>query len=178
MAQPSHALTPIEIRSLIYHLRGKSVMLDGDLATLYGVSTSVLNQAVRRNAERFPEDFMFQLDEHEYQHLRSQVVISSHGGRRYLPNAFTEQGVAMLSSVLHSTTAIQVNIQVMRAFVQMRRLAMTVVDLRRRIDAMERHYDRQFKTVFQAMRELLSPAAGPRKDRQIGFGPTSPDRRS
>jgi hypothetical protein len=161
---------PADIRQLICHLRGKSVMLDRDLATLYGVSTKVLNQAVKRNSERFPDDFMFQLSQEEAK-LRSQFVTSSHGGRRYLPYAFTEQHVAMLSSVLHSDTAIQVNIQIMRAFVQIRRLAVTVADIRRRIDAVEGKYDRQFKAVFSAIRELLNPPNPPKRNRRIGFGP-------
>jgi len=164
-------LTTVDVRQLICHLRGKAVMLDSDLAALYGVSTKALNQAVKRNRERFPDDFMFQLSEKETVSLRSQSVTSSHGGRRYLPYAFTEQGVAMLSSVLHSPTAIQVNIQIMRAFVQLRRLALTIADLRRRIDHMEQRYDHHFRTVFQAIRELLAPTAQPKKDRRIGFGP-------
>ena len=171
MNSPANRFDPADIRQLICHLRGKSVMLDKDLATLYGVSTSVLNQAVQRNLERFPEDFMFQLNDQEHNRLRSQSVISKRGGRRYMPYAFTEQGVAMLSSVLHSDTAIQVNIQIMRAFVQIRRLAVTVADIRRRVDAMEGKYDQQFTAVFSAIRELLNPPEPPKPNRRLGFGP-------
>ena len=114
---------------------------------------------------------MFQLNDQEHNRLRSQSVISKRGGRRYKPYAFTEQGVAMLSSVLHSDTAIQVNIQIMRAFVQIRRLAVTVADIRRRVDAMEGKYDQQFTAVFSAIRELLNPPDPPKPDRKVGLGP-------
>jgi len=166
-----HSPTPVQIRSMIHNLRGKAVMLDRDLAAIYQVETRTLNQAVKRNSERFPEDFMFRLTPTEYETLRSQIVISKRGGRRYLPLAFTEQGVAMLSSVLNSAVAVQASLGIMRAFVQLRRMAMSVVDLRRRIDSMESKYDDQFRVVFDAIHELLEPPPPPEKDRDIGFVP-------
>lgn len=120
------ALSPLQIQQCIYEIRGEKVMLDRDLAEMYGVEVRVLNQAVKRNIKRFPEDFMFQLDNQELDDLRSQIVISSWGGDRYAPYAFTEQGVAMLSSVLRSETAINVNIQIMRAFTAMRKSLRTM----------------------------------------------------
>lgn len=146
-------------------------MLDTVLAELYGVTVKALNQAVKRNLERFPADFMFQLTPDEAERLRSQIGISSaasHGGRRYAPYAFTEQGVAMLSSVLRSPEAVQVNIEIMRTFVRLRLLLQSNAELARKLDALEKKYDAQFKAVFQAIRELMQP---PRKPRQrIGFG--------
>jgi hypothetical protein len=166
-------VTHIEIKSLIYHIRGKAVMLDSDLARLYQVSTKRLNEAVRRNRKRFPEDFMFQLSDDEHRTLRSQIATSNagRGGRRYLPYVFTEQGVAMLSGVLTSDVAIEANIHIMRAFVQVKRLGLTVADIRRKIDSMERKYDHQFTAVFEAIRELMEPSDLPKPDRQIGFTP-------
>lgn len=166
-------LTPAEIRSLICHIRGKAVMLDNDLATMYQVETGRLNEAVRRNIRRFPDDFMFQLTPEEADRLRSQIAISksSRGGRRYLPYAFTEQGVTMLSCVLNSDTAIDVNISIMRAFVQIRRIGMSVVDLKRKIDSMERKYDHNFKIVFDALRKVLEPPTPPKHKQKIGFVP-------
>jgi len=167
-------ITPSEIRGLIYHVRGKAVMLDSDLADLYKVETKVLNQAVRRNIGRFPEDFMFQLTENEEKALRSQFVTSNstgRGGRRYMPYVFTEQGVAMLSGVLNSDVAINVNIQIMRAFIQIRRIGLSVVDLKRKIDNMERKYDHNFKMVFDAIRQHLTPPPAPAKKARIGFTP-------
>ena len=167
-------LTPTEIRNLIYHIRGKAVMLDSDLASLYRVSTSRLNEAVKRNIRRFPEDFMFQLTEEEFKNLMSQIAISSsHGGRRKLPQVFTEQGVAMLSGVLNSEVAIDVNLNIMRAFIQIRRIGMSIVDLKRKIENMERHYDHNFKIVFDALRQIISPPPS-KTDRKMGFTP--PDR--
>ena len=145
-------------------------MLDSDLAELYGVATKVLIQAVKRNIARFPEDFMFQLSEQEVNNLRSQLVTSSWGGRRYPPYAFTEQGVAMLSSVLRSDRAIHVNIEIMRAFVQLRRLLASNAELARKLAALENKYDAQFKVVFDAIRELMAPPE-PGKKRPIGFAP-------
>jgi len=156
-----------DITNRIYTLRGVHVMLDEDLAKLYEVETKALNQAVKRNKERFPDEFMFQLTEEEYENLRSQFVTSSWGGTRYLPMAFTEQGVAMLSSVLNSKRAIQVNIQIMRAFTQLRQMLATHEDLRRKIEAMEEKYDQQFQVVFAAIKQLLEPEPKPRK--RIGF---------
>jgi hypothetical protein len=163
---------PVEIiERRIYLIRSHKVMLDSDLADLYEVGTKVLNQAVKRNLDRFPEDFMFQLTADEAEALRSQFVTSNRGGRRYLPFVFTEQGVAMLSSVLNSERAIQVNIIIMRAFVRLRELLATHHDLARKIEALERKYaahDVQFKVVFEAIRKLTEPAPVPIK-RKIGF---------
>lgn len=149
-------------------IRGQRVMLDADLAALYGVETGALNQAARRNRLRFPDDFMFQLTLTEWQNLRSQIVISSsHGGRRSPPFAFTEQGVAMLSSVLHSERAVSVNVEIMRTFVELRRVLDSNAGLAQKLDALERRYDGQFKTVFEAIRQLVAPPSGTR--RKIGF---------
>ncbi len=154
------------IEQRIFLIRGKRVMLDEDLAELYEVENKQLTRQVRRNIERFPEDFMFRLTKHEF--LRCQNGTSKKGGRRYLPYAFTEQGVAMLSSVLNSRRAILVNIQIMRAFVNMRRGALGYIGLKRKIEAMEKKYDVQFKVVFDALKKLLEPLPGPPK-RRIGF---------
>lgn len=151
----------------IRRLRGHAVLLDSDLAELYAVETRVLNQAVRRNRDRFPEDFMFQLSPEEYRDLKSQNVISSWGGRRVPPFAFTEQGIAMLSSVLKSRRAIGVNIEIMRTFVRLRRIASGHADLAARLDELESKYDGQFQAVFEALRQLLSPLDRPAK--RIGF---------
>ncbi len=149
-------------------IRGQKVLLDQDLASLYGVSVKQLNQQVRRNIDRFPEDFMFRLDAEEGANLRSQFVTSSSwGGRRYQPMAFTEQGVAMLSSVLRSPRAVQVNVEIMRAFVRLRRMLESNAELSRKLDALERKYDGQFRAVFEAIRELMTPARKPGK--RIGF---------
>jgi hypothetical protein len=144
-------------------------MLDADLAELYGVETRVLLQAVSRNQKRFPKDFMFQLSKEEYQLLMSQIVISKkgRGGRRYLPYAFTEQGVAMLSSILRSERAVQVNIEIMRAFVRLREMIATHKDLARKLEALEKKYDAQFRVVFEAIRELMTRPE--HKKRKIGF---------
>jgi len=159
---------PEKIAEHIYLLRGQRVMLSIYLAELYGVEPRVLVQAVKRNQERFPEDFMFQLTRQEFDNLKSQIVISSWGGsRRATPYAFTEQGVAMLSSVLHSKRAILVNIEIMRTFVRLRQILASHADLARRLDELEAKYDAQFKVVFDAIRELMSPSEPPR--RQIGF---------
>ena len=142
-------------------------MLDEDLAKLYQVETKALNQAVSRNMDRFPEDFMFRVSKDEFEVLRSQIVTSSWGGRRYLPRAFTEQGVTMLSGVLNSKRAVQVNIEIMRTFVRMRQMLATHEELARKLSAMERQYDKHFKTVFDALRQLMAP---PKIDkRPIGF---------
>jgi len=162
-------LVPVErIEKAILLIRGQKVMLDADLAELYGVETRVLLQAVKRNIERFPEDFTFQLTQEEFAILRSQNVISSDwGGRRYPPYAFTEQGVAMLSSVLRSQRAIQVNIEIMRAFIRLRQMLASHVELSRKLDALEKKYDAQFKQVFEAIRRLMTPPEP--KRRPIGF---------
>jgi hypothetical protein len=175
MIVPSNELTPAEIRNLIYHIRGKAVMIDSDLSAMYQVETGRLNEAVRRNIRRFPEDFMFQLTEDEFKNLISQIAISSsHGGRRKLPQVFTEQGVAMLSGVLNSDIAIDVNLNIMRAFVQIRRIGMSIVDLKRKIDTMERKYDHNFKVVFDALRQLIAPPPA-KKTRNMGFTPPKKD---
>jgi hypothetical protein len=147
---------------------GQKVMLDRDLAKLYGVETKQLKRAVRRNIARFPKDFMFELTKEELDDLRSQSGTSSWGGTRYLPMVFTEQGVAMLSSVLTSERAAQVNIEIMRAFVRLRQMLAAHTDLERRLDALEEsRYDEQFKVVFDAIRALMKPPEKPRK--KIGF---------
>lgn len=166
---------PIErVSSRIFLLRGEKVLFDFDLAELYGVETKVLVQAMKRNSDRFPEDFVFQLDSKEFANLRSQFVTSSsaHGGRRTPPYAFTEQGVAMLSSVLRSPRAVQVNIAIMRAFVQLRQMIASHGDLARKLKALERKYDDQFKVVFDAINALMteSEAAIEKHGRKIGFG--------
>ncbi|HEY7215757.1 MAG TPA: ORF6N domain-containing protein [Thermoanaerobaculia bacterium] len=166
----TRSLTAERIDRAILLLRDEKVMLDKDIAALYGVPTKVLIQAVKRNLERFPRDFMFQLTPEEVESLRSQFVTSSWGGRRYPPYAFTEQGVAMLSSVLRSERAVRVNIEIMRAFVRLRQMMNTRADLIRRLDELEQRYDAQFKAVFDALRQLMAPAgAAPRR---IGFKET------
>jgi hypothetical protein len=154
----------------IYVIRGLKVMLDKDLAEMYGVEVKRLNQAVKRNTSRFPEDFMFQLSKNEFQNLKSQFVTSSWGGTRKLPYAFTEQGVAMLSSVLNSETAIQVNIQIIRLFTKMKQLILDNKDLWMKIEKIEQHLvknDEEIKTVFAYLRELLIQENKPRNP--IGF---------
>lgn len=156
------------IESKILLLRGKKVMLDRDLAILYGVETAQLTRQVRRNIDRFPPDFMFQFTKKEFTNLKCHFGRSSWGGTRKLPYAFTEQGVAMLSSVLSSKCAILVNIQIMRAFIRLREMLSAHKDLRRKIEAMEKKYDRQFQVVFEAIRKLLEPPPMEKK-RKIGF---------
>ncbi len=156
------------IATKILIIRGKKVMLDGDLAVLYGVKTGRLNEQVKRNIKRFPEDFMFQLTKEEALNLKSQNAISSWGGTRKSPRVFTQEGVAMLSSVLNSERAIMANIQIMWVFVQLRRMLLTNADFRRKIEAMEKKYDKQFAIVFQAIKQLL--ALPPEKEKKvIGF---------
>jgi ORF6N domain len=183
---PSDALA-IQVERRIYLIRGEKVMLDHDLAALYGVPTKALNLAVKRNSARFPQDFMFQLTQPETESLRLQIGTSNRpaarglpvlrfqnetsksrrGGRRYLPYAFTEQGVAMLSSVLRSPRAVQVNIAIMRTFLRLREMLLSNADLARKLNALEQKYDSQFKAVFDAIRELMVPPETPK--RQIGF---------
>jgi hypothetical protein len=166
----SETLVSMErIRQAIILLRSQKVILDRDLALLYGVPTKTLKQAVKRNAGRFPEDFMFVLTPQELAEWRSQFVTSKadRKGLRYAPMAFTEQGVAMLSSVLNSERAIRVNIEIMRAFVKLRRLLATHADLAQKLEQLEKRYDSQFRTVFEAIRQLMAP---PEKQRRsIGF---------
>ncbi len=163
------SIVPVErIERSILLIRGRQVMLDADLAKLYEVETKVLNQAVKRNIERFPEDFMFQLSEEEFDFLRSQSVTSSQwGGRRYPPYAFTEQRVAMLSGVLRSKRAVLVNIEIMRAFVHLRQILSSHAELARKLNELEKRYDAQFKVVFEKIKELMTPPE-PKRER-IGF---------
>jgi len=164
------AAPAIERRILV--VRGLQVMLDEDLADLYGVETRVLVQQVKRNAKRFPSDFMFQLTKAEAEALRSQIVTSNEGrgGRRYAPYVFTEQGVAMLSGVLRSDRAIAVNIEIMRAFVELRRVASSYAAIETRLKEIERElggHDEQLKQIFTALRQLIAPP--PRPKRPVGF---------
>lgn len=165
----TQSLTLIE--TLIYRIRKQMVMLDADLAKLYNVETRVLIQSVKRNIKRFPVDFMFQLTKEEFQHLRSQFVISKkHGGRRYPPYAFTEQGVAMLSSVLNSDEAINVNIGIMRTFVKIREVLYTNKELADRLTTLEKKQienQEQFMIIFDTIRQLMK--SPPSKQRKIGF---------
>jgi len=182
---------PENLAQLVFFIRGEKVMLDADLARLYGVETGALNRAVKRNLGRFPGDFMFRFTKEDWENLRCQIGISSstgpasvreakrtqfaassfHGGRRGLPYAFTEQGIAMLSSVLRSPRAVEVNIAIMRTFVQLRRLMDSNRNLARKIEAMEKKYDEQFAVVFDAIKQLIagdeSRKTGPK--RSIGF---------
>ena len=176
---------PEYLAKLVFLVRNEKVMLDTDLAALYGVEARALNQAVGRNRDRFPEDFMFQLTTEEWTALKSQTVISSgrsernssqtvmssrkHRGLAYRPYAFTEQGVAMLSSVLRSQRAVEVNIAIMRTFVQLRRLMDSNRDLARRIDALEARYDEQFSAVFDAIKQLITDDGQRKAKRPIGF---------
>jgi hypothetical protein len=171
-----------KLDALIHTIRGQRVMLDRDLAELYGVPTKKLNEAVKRHSKRFPPDFMFKLIPEEAFRLISQPVISnaellrsqsatskkSRGGQRYLSNVFTEQGVAMLSSVLNSRRAVKVNIQIMRTFARLRQMLASNENLARKLAALENKYDTQFKVVFDAIRQLMSPQQPPKR-RQIGF---------
>jgi len=167
--QKGVAIIPAErIEQSILLIRYHKVMLDADLAALYSVETKQLIQAVKRNIFRFPSDFMFQLSKEEFENLRSRFGTSSQwGGRRYPPYAFTEQGVAMLSSVLKSRRAVQVNIEIMRTFVRLRRILASHADLARKLDSLEKKYDAQFKVVFDAIRQLMTPPEP--KRRHIGF---------
>jgi len=174
-SQLAAAALPVPIETIerrIYLIRSQKVMLDSDLADLYQVPTKSLNLAVRRNADRFPEDFMFQLTKEEVGSLRFQFETSNkgRGGRRYLPHAFTEHGVAMLSSVLNSKRAVQVNLLIIRAFVKLREMLSTHKDLARKLEDLEKKYethDVQIKAVFDAIRNLIEPPVSPR--RRIGF---------
>ena len=155
------------IATQIHFIRGEQVMLDFDLATLYGVETKVLKQTVKRNIIRFPDDFMFELSTIEWNNLRSQFVTSSWGGIRYQPYSFTEQGVAMLSGILKSERAIEVNIAIMRTFVQLRKLMTSNKELAKKINDMENKYDEQFHVIFEAIKQLIVEENKPRK--VIGF---------
>jgi hypothetical protein len=168
MGEPKSLVLSETIEKRIFLLRGQKVILSIHLAELYQVEPRVLIQAVKRNIERFPKDFMFQLTKEEFNNLKSQIVISSWGGlRRAAPYAFMEQGVAMLSSVLNSSRAIQVNIEIMRAFVRLRQMLASNANLERRLNELEKKYDAQFKVVFEAIRQLMTaPEKHPKK---IGF---------
>lgn len=171
--------------SLIYLIRGQKVMLDEDLARMYGVTTKVLNQAVKRNQARFPSDFMFQLSETEYDNLRSQTVTSSldkpdlrsqnatsgsgYGGRRYMPYVFTEHGTVMLASVLNSAKAVHASIQVVKAFVRLRELALANKDIAKKLDALEEKYDKQFAVIFDAVRKLMTPPKPGGERKRVGY---------
>jgi len=164
----------VQIQNLIYEIRGHKVMLDSDLAKLYGVLTKNLNKAVKRNIERFPKDFMFQLTKDEYQNLRFQIGTSKteHGGRRFMPYAFTEQGVAMLSSVLQSSQAIAVNIQIMRAFVQIKQFVLENKDLNKRFTILEQYfiqYCKDNETDKQKIYEAIDLLMDRTKPSKIGF---------
>src|SRR3989344_694433 len=165
------AMVPMErITNSILLIRGQKVLLDADLAGLYGVATKVLIQAVKRNWERFPQDFIFQLTAEEAALLRSQIVTLKTGRgrhRKYLPYAFTEQGVAMLSSVLRSKRAVRVNVEIMRTFVRLRQMLASNTDLARKLAVLERTYDKQFQIVFEAIRRLMDPPGSKRPP--IGF---------
>ncbi|MBU0690220.1 ORF6N domain-containing protein [bacterium] len=164
------SLIPVErIENKILLIRGQKVMLDRDLAELYGVETKQLSRQVSRNIDRFPDDFMFNLTREELDDLRCQFGTSRWGGSRYLPRVFTEQGVAMLSSVLRSQRAVQVNIMIMRAFVKMRELLATHKDLTRKLNDLEKKYDKQFAIVFDAIRQLMAPPDPPKKKDKMGF---------
>lgn len=173
MRNKKTSLIPAErIERCILFIRDQKVMLDKDLAELYGVETKRLIEAVKRNIRRFPDDFMFQLNKEENDLLRSQIATSNistgRGGRRYAPYAFTEQGVAMLSSVLRSPRAVDVNVEIMRTFVRLRRMLASNVELARKLETLEKKYDSQFKVVFDAIRQLMTPVEFKNK-RQIGF---------
>ena len=180
MAQKSasNVILVERIQQSIYLIRGEKVMLDKDSAVLYGVETRVLNQSVRRNVDRFPDDFMFQLTDEEAERLRSQIVISNEGrgGRRYPPSAFTEQGIAMLSTVLRSKRAIQVNIAIMRTFIQLRRILADNKLVRDKIKGLENKYDEQFQQVFAILKQLMKDEDKP--TRQIGFLSESEDKKA
>ena len=168
MPKKAKAIIPVEaIVSKIIILRGERVMLDRDLAELYGVETAQLKRAVRRNRDRFPDDFMFELSKSELDDLRCQFGTSKWGGTRYTPFAFTEQGVAMLSSVLNSDRTIRVNIAIMRTFSRLRRMLVTHKDLKRKIEAMEKKYDEQFRIVFEAITQLIEEDEKPKN--KIGY---------
>ncbi len=170
MAEEAVSIIPVErIRRCIYLIRKQKVMLDKDLAALYGVTTKRLNEQVHRNMDRFPNDFMFQLTDDETKNLRSQIATSKKGsgGRRYNPYAFTEQGVAMLSSVLRSKRAVEVNIAIMRTFVKLREILADNALLRRKIESMERKYDEQFQQVFTVLEYMIEEEANSKS--QIGY---------
>ena len=161
-------LPPGRVENTIHLIRGEKVILDADLAALFGVENRALIQAVKRNSKRFPKDFVFQLTKDEFDALRSQIVISKgRGGRRSFPYAFTEHGVIMAANVLNSDRAIAASVEVVRAFARLRQMVVSNAELSRRLDHLERRYDKQFKVLFDAIRQLMTPPEPPRK--QIGF---------
>lgn len=164
----NNKLTVHSPQYLIRRARGQAVILDADLAALYGVTTKRLNEQIRRNYQRFPEDFAFQLSEQEWNSLRSQIATSKErGGRRYCPYAFTEHGAIMAANVLNSEQAVQMSVAVVRAFIKLRRMALSVEALARKVNELEKKYDERFRFVFDAIRELMNPPDPPR--RRIGF---------
>ena len=178
MSKKPSALIPSErIERAILILRGHRVMLDADLAAIYGVTTKRLNEQFRRNRRRFPMDFAFRLTAGEFEILRSQFATSSWGGRRYPPFAFTEHGAVMLASVLNSDVAIQTSVEVVRAFVRLREMLVAHKDLARRLDELESKYDGQFASVFEAIRRLMTPPRKP-KDKAMGFHTLLPKRKT
>ena len=163
-----NGIIPIEnITGLIYLIRGQKVMLDRDIAKLYGVETKRLKEQVKRNIKRFPEDFMFELSTREYENLRSHFATSTWGGTRYMPMAFTEHGILMISSVLKNDKAVQVNIQIMRAFMKMRQMIFDNAELRKQIDELRADTDGKFRIVFETLDQLLFIENKPKK--KIGF---------
>lgn len=174
MAKANNSLRVLEekIINKIYLIRGKKVMLDFELAEMYAVETKQLKRQVKRNIERFPDDFMFELNNKEFKDLRSQFGTSSWGGTRYSPMAFTEQGVAMLSSVLNSSTAIKVNIQIIRVFTKIKEMLLTNKDILLKLELLENKvagHDQNIQMIFEALKQLLNPPQEPRK--RIGFKP-------
>lgn len=157
------------IKNTIFEIRGNRVMLDFHLAELYEVEVKRLNEQVKRNLERFPEDFMFQLNESQWENLRSQFATANFGMRRTLPYAFTEQGIAMLSGILRSKKAVQVNIEIMRAFVHLRKMALQYSEISDKIENLESKYDAQFAEVFTALRYVLDPEREEKKPNRIGY---------
>jgi hypothetical protein len=168
-ADKTNRLVPVRVpEQCIVRLRGQAVLLDADLAAIYGVAVKRLNEQVKRNASRFPEDFVFQLTGNEWTNLKSQIATSSeHGGRRKLPYAFTEHGAIMAATVLNSPQAVHMSVAVVRAFVKLRRMALSVEALARKVAALEQKYDANFRDVFQAILQLMTPPDPPR--RKIGF---------
>jgi hypothetical protein len=182
MSKKNNKLTIPEntITSKIYLIRDKKVILDQDLAKLYGVETKVLKQAVRRNIERFPDDFMFELNNQEFANLRSQFVTSSWGGSRYVPMAFTEQGVAMLSSVVNSDQAILVNIQIMRVFTRIRELLTDNLSIKLEIEEIKKqllNHDKNIELVFSYLDELVEQHDNPKPRKAIGFKTSGSDKK-
>ena len=160
------------ILNRIYHIRGQKVMIDEDLASMYHVETKRLNEQVKRNSKRFPKDFMFTITQREFENLKSQNATSSWGGRRKLPNAFTEQGIAMLSSVLNSDTAIEVNIRIIRVFTRLREYALTHKDILLQLSKLEKEvkgHNKDIENIFMVLKEILEKASKPTPRNKIGF---------